>query len=61
MFVLLLCQCADTSEAQEGDPRYLAPELLQGRFAKSADIFRCVNNCLIGVSSTGHWFIVIIH
>ncbi|KAK2147709.1 hypothetical protein LSH36_540g01066 [Paralvinella palmiformis] len=32
-------ECADTSEAQEGDPRYLAPELLQGRFAKSADIF----------------------
>lgn len=28
-----------TSEAQEGDPKYLAPELMQGAFAKAADIF----------------------
>lgn len=28
------------AEAMEGDPKYLAPELLQGRFGKPADIFR---------------------
>ena len=27
------------NEAQEGDPKYLAPELLEGRFSKAADIF----------------------
>ena len=32
-------QC-DTTQALEGDPKYLAPELMQGRFTKSADIFR---------------------
>lgn len=30
----------DYSEAQEGDPKYLAPELLEGKFSKAADIFR---------------------
>ena len=28
------------SDVQEGDPKYMAPELMQGRFGKSADIFR---------------------
>jgi len=28
------------SDAQEGDPKYLAPELMKGKFGKSADIFR---------------------
>jgi len=27
------------SEAQEGDPKYLAPELMSGQFTKAADIF----------------------
>ena len=27
-------------EAQEGDPKYLAPEILAGKFDKPADIFR---------------------
>lgn len=31
---------ADLSEAQEGDPKYLAPEILRGKFSKAADIFR---------------------
>ena len=30
------------SEAQEGDPKYMAPELMQGIFTKAADIFRFV-------------------
>ncbi|XP_014779412.1 membrane-associated tyrosine- and threonine-specific cdc2-inhibitory kinase isoform X2 [Octopus bimaculoides] len=29
----------DISDAQEGDPQYLAPELLEGKFGKPADIF----------------------
>nr|XP_006818820.1 PREDICTED: membrane-associated tyrosine- and threonine-specific cdc2-inhibitory kinase-like [Saccoglossus kowalevskii] len=29
----------DLSEAQEGDPKYLAPEILQGRYGKPADVF----------------------
>eukprot|EP00112_Aurelia_sp_Birch-Aquarium-sp1_P015721 Seg351.7 transcript_id=Seg351.7/GoldUCD/mRNA.D3Y31 product="Membrane-associated tyrosine- and threonine-specific cdc2-inhibitory kinase" protein_id=Seg351.7/GoldUCD/D3Y31 len=29
----------DVSEAQEGDPKYMAPELMQGKFTKAADIF----------------------
>ena len=37
----------------EGDPKYLAPELLQGRFGKPADIFRC-KLCCIGVIFV-HW------
>ncbi|XP_005224691.1 membrane-associated tyrosine- and threonine-specific cdc2-inhibitory kinase [Bos indicus] len=28
-----------TSEAQEGDPRYMAPELLQGSYGTAADVF----------------------
>lgn len=36
--VLELSKC-DTTQALEGDPKYLAPELMQGRFTKSADIF----------------------
>ena len=30
----------DFSEAQEGDPKYLAPELMNGKFGKPADVFR---------------------
>lgn len=29
----------EVSEAQEGDPQYLAPELLEGKFGKHADVF----------------------
>ncbi|GFU29466.1 membrane-associated tyrosine- and threonine-specific cdc2-inhibitory kinase [Nephila pilipes] len=29
----------DTSDANEGDPRYLAPELMDGKFTKAADVF----------------------
>lgn len=36
--VLELSKC-DTAQALEGDPKYLAPELMQGSFTKSADIF----------------------
>ncbi|CAH3017848.1 unnamed protein product [Porites evermanni] len=36
--VLELSKC-DTTQALEGDPKYLAPELMQGHFTKSADIF----------------------
>lgn len=32
----------DISEAQEGDPKYLAPELMDGKFGKAADVFRFV-------------------
>ncbi|XP_062512563.1 membrane-associated tyrosine- and threonine-specific cdc2-inhibitory kinase-like isoform X2 [Corticium candelabrum] len=37
----LMCDLStnDVDEAQEGDPKYLAPELLQGKFGKAADIF----------------------
>lgn len=37
-----LWQQSDLSEAQEGDPKYLAPELMQGKFTKAADVFRYV-------------------
>ncbi|XP_064634588.1 membrane-associated tyrosine- and threonine-specific cdc2-inhibitory kinase-like [Lineus longissimus] len=37
--VLDLSKGTDYSEAQEGDPRYMAPELLQGKFSKAADVF----------------------
>ncbi|GFU89049.1 membrane-associated tyrosine- and threonine-specific cdc2-inhibitory kinase [Trichonephila clavipes] len=30
---------SDTSDAIEGDPRYLAPELMEGIFTKAADVF----------------------
>ena len=33
------------SDVQEGDPKYMAPELMQGRFGKSADIFRYQWKC----------------
>ncbi|XP_074617902.1 membrane-associated tyrosine- and threonine-specific cdc2-inhibitory kinase-like [Acropora palmata] len=36
--VLELSKC-DTTQALEGDPKYLAPELMQGSFTKCADIF----------------------
>ena len=35
-------QGSDFAEAQEGDPKYLAPELMDGKFGKPADIFRFV-------------------
>lgn len=35
-----LFQGSDLSEAQEGDPKYMAPELLDGKFGKPADICR---------------------
>ncbi|XP_052233835.1 membrane-associated tyrosine- and threonine-specific cdc2-inhibitory kinase-like isoform X2 [Dreissena polymorpha] len=37
--VIDLAKGNDFSEAQEGDPKYLAPELMDGRFGKPADIF----------------------
>lgn len=37
--VIDLSKGNDFSEAQEGDPKYLAPELMDGKFGKSADIF----------------------
>ena len=48
--VIDLSKGNDFSEAQEGDPKYLAPELMDGKFGKPADIFRlpylhdCINN-----------------
>ena len=39
---LLILQQNYMSEAQEGDPKYMAPELMQGIFTKSADIFRSI-------------------
>ncbi|KAK2186669.1 hypothetical protein NP493_192g03061 [Ridgeia piscesae] len=37
--VLDLRKGVDLSEAQEGDPKYLAPELMAGKFGKPADVF----------------------
>ncbi|XP_064602098.1 membrane-associated tyrosine- and threonine-specific cdc2-inhibitory kinase-like [Liolophura sinensis] len=37
--VIDLSKVSDLSEAQEGDPKYLAPELMEGQFSKPADIF----------------------
>lgn len=37
--VLDLSKSYDLLDAQEGDPKYLAPELLEGKFGKPADIF----------------------
>ena len=39
---LICLKGSDLSEAQEGDPKYLAPELMDGKFGKAADIFRYV-------------------
>lgn len=38
--LLFLLQPNFISEAQEGDPKYMAPELMQGVFTKAADVFR---------------------
>ena len=42
-FISLFCkpQC-DVTDALEGDPKYMAPELMQGSFTQAADMFRCV-------------------
>ncbi|XP_070566515.1 membrane-associated tyrosine- and threonine-specific cdc2-inhibitory kinase-like [Ptychodera flava] len=37
--LVLDIEMGDLSEAQEGDPKYLAPELLRGKFGKPADVF----------------------
>lgn len=37
---LVIFQSNDVSDAQEGDPKYLSPELMDGKFGKPADIFR---------------------
>ncbi|XP_042331312.1 membrane-associated tyrosine- and threonine-specific cdc2-inhibitory kinase isoform X2 [Sceloporus undulatus] len=37
--LMLELDCGDLSDAQEGDPRYMAPELLRGEYTKAADIF----------------------
>ncbi|KAL5006975.1 hypothetical protein ScPMuIL_015781 [Solemya velum] len=37
--VVDLSKSHDMTEAQEGDPKYLAPELMESKFGKSADIF----------------------
>lgn len=34
-------------DLQEGDPRYMAPELLRGEYGTAADIFRLVNVILL--------------
>lgn len=40
--LMLELDSGDLNDAQEGDPRYMAPELLHGEYSKAADIFRCV-------------------
>lgn len=35
-------EVATTSFEREGDKLYLSPEILQGKYGKAADIFRCV-------------------
>ncbi|XP_062993321.1 membrane-associated tyrosine- and threonine-specific cdc2-inhibitory kinase [Elgaria multicarinata webbii] len=37
--LMLELDSGDLSDAQEGDPRYMAPELLSGEYAKAADVF----------------------
>ena len=37
--LVLFLQKKDVNDPVEGDPKYLAPELLQGKFGKPADIF----------------------
>lgn len=36
-------QKRDQDDLQEGDPRYMAPELLRGKYGTAADIFRLVD------------------
>lgn len=43
--VLDVSKGSDLSEAQEGDPKYMAPELLEGKFGKPADI------CSLGLTT----------
>ena len=43
------------SVAQEGDPKYMAPELMQGHFGKPADVFRCVLIHTIAYTIAGNW------
>ena len=38
--IMLFVFQGQDSEAQEGDPKYLAPELMRGQFGKPADVFR---------------------
>ncbi|XP_053116440.1 membrane-associated tyrosine- and threonine-specific cdc2-inhibitory kinase [Hemicordylus capensis] len=37
--LMLELDSGDLTDAQEGDPRYMAPELLRGEYTKAADIF----------------------
>ncbi|KAJ6654430.1 hypothetical protein lerEdw1_007023 [Lerista edwardsae] len=37
--LMLDLDSGDLNDAQEGDPRYMAPELLRGEYTKAADIF----------------------
>lgn len=37
--LMLELDSGDLNDAQEGDPRYMAPELLHGEYSKAADIF----------------------
>ncbi|CAI5790592.1 membrane-associated tyrosine- and threonine-specific cdc2-inhibitory kinase [Podarcis lilfordi] len=37
--LMLELDSRDLNDAQEGDPRYMAPELLRGEYTKAADIF----------------------
>ena len=39
LFVQYSIQLGD-NDIQEGDPKYMAPELMQAQFGKPADIFR---------------------
>uniref|UniRef100_A0A2D4IHI1 non-specific serine/threonine protein kinase n=2 Tax=Micrurus TaxID=8634 RepID=A0A2D4IHI1_MICLE len=39
--LMLELDSGDLRDAQEGDPRYMAPELLRGEYTKAADVFRC--------------------
>lgn len=34
----------EKDDAQEGDPRYMAPELLRGEYGTAADVFRLVKS-----------------
>ena len=43
--ILDVSKGSDLSEAQEGDPKYMAPELLDGKFGKPADI------CSLGLTT----------